>query len=109
MDVRDVAKSHVDALTNSAAANQRILLISGLISPQLVANIIREHFPSLKDRVPEGIPSQLLPPGVHPTGWDMRVSLDILTKGTETGNWTYIGLETSVIDAVSSMLEHHAI
>ncbi|KAF9887795.1 hypothetical protein FE257_009601 [Aspergillus nanangensis] len=105
VDVRDVARSHVDALTNSAAASQRILLISGIISPQLVANIIRETFPSLRNRVPEGNPSQILPPGVHPTGWDMRVSLDILAKGTNEGSWNYVDLKTSVVDTVNSMLE----
>lgn len=99
-----MARSHVDALTNPAASNQRILLISGLISPQLVANTIRENFPSLANTVPEGNPSQILPPGVHPTGWDMRVSLDILAQGTEDGKWNYIGLKTSVVDAVSSMM-----
>lgn len=109
MDVRDVAQSHVDALTNPAASNQRVLLISGLISPQLVANIIRENFPSLREKVPEGNPSQILPPGVHPTGWDMRVSLEILAKGTKSGKWDYIDLKTSVVDAVNSMLETHVI
>jgi hypothetical protein len=100
-----VAQSHVDALTNKFAGGQRILLISGEISPQLVVNIIRKNFPTLRDKVPEGNPSQLLPPGVHPTGWDMRLSLDILSKGTKEGSWKYIELETSVIDAVKSMIE----
>jgi nucleoside-diphosphate-sugar epimerase len=105
VDVRDVARSHVDALTNVYAGGQRILLISGLISPQLVVNIIRKNFPALRSRVPEGTPSQILPPGVHPTGWDMRLSLDILSKGTKEGNWEYIDLDTSVTDAVRSMIE----
>ena len=100
-----MARSHVDALTNTSAGGQRILLISGLISPQLVVNIIRKEFPTLRTRVPEGNPSQILPPGVHPTGWDMRVSLDILSKGTKEGKWEYIGLEASVTDAVRSMIE----
>ncbi|KAE8380917.1 NAD dependent epimerase/dehydratase [Aspergillus bertholletiae] len=104
VDVRDVARSHVDALTNPAAGGQRILLISGLISPQLVVNIIRRAFPELRDRVPEGNPSQILPPGVHPTGWDMRVSLDILSQGAKDQKWEYIDLETSVISAVRSMI-----
>ncbi|KAK1770069.1 NAD dependent epimerase dehydratase [Phialemonium atrogriseum] len=106
VDVRDVARSHVDALTNPAAVGQRILLIAGLISPQLVVNAIREHFPALRDRVPEGTPSQILPPGVHPTGWDARVSLGILAKGTDEGKWEYKDLETSVVDAVTSMIKH---
>lgn len=106
MDVRDVARSHVDALKNPAAANQRILLISGLISPQLVVNAIRKRFPALRERVPEGTPSQILPPGVHPTAWDTSASLDILAKGTEGGKWEYKDLETSVVDAVGSMIDH---
>lgn len=105
MDVRDVARSHVDTLTNTSAGGQRILLISGVISPQLVVNIIRKKFPALRARVPEGKPSQTLPPGVHPTGWDMRLSLDILSKGTKERSWEYIGLEDSVTDAVRTMIE----
>ena len=100
-----MARSHVDSLTNPAAANQRILLISGLISPQLVVNTIRENFPSLRERVPEGHPTQILPQGVHPTGWDMRISLDILAKGSNDGKWDYFDLKSSVVDAVDSMLE----
>ncbi len=100
-----MARSHVDALTNTNAGGQRILLISGLISPQLVVNIIRKNFPTLRGRVPEGNPSHILPPGVHPTGWDMRRSLDILSKGTKESTWVYVDLETSVTDAVKSMIE----
>ncbi|KAJ5665659.1 NAD dependent epimerase/dehydratase [Penicillium maclennaniae] len=109
VDVRDVARSHVDALENPSAANQRILLISGLITPQLVANSIRKNFPALADRVPEGNPSQILPPGVHPTGWDMRVSLRILADGTKEGKWEYIDLEKSVVDTVDSMIKKSVI
>ncbi|QKX62773.1 uncharacterized protein TRUGW13939_09938 [Talaromyces rugulosus] len=109
VDVRDVAQSHVDALTNPAAGSQRILLISGLITPQLVVNIIRRHFPALEDRVPEGNPSQILPDGIHPTGWDMRVSLDILSKGRKEGSWKYIELEQSVTDTVQSMIDRNVL
>ncbi|GFF25942.1 putative uncharacterized oxidoreductase C513.07 [Aspergillus lentulus] len=109
VDVRDVAQSHVDALTNPAAGGRRILLISGLITPQLVVNIIRQNFPSLRDRVPEGNSSQILPNGVHPTGWDMQVSLDILSKGREGGHWKYIPLEQSVTDAVQSMIDQNVL
>ncbi|PWY81748.1 NAD dependent epimerase/dehydratase [Aspergillus sclerotioniger CBS 115572] len=105
VDIRDVARSHVDALSNPAASNQRILLIAGLITPQMVANTIRENFPQLRDRVPKGNPDQTLPTGVRPTGWDMRVSLDILAKGTKEGRWDYINVKTSIVDAVKSMFE----
>lgn len=106
--MRDVARSHIDALTNPAAGGQRILLISGLITPQLVADTIREHFPSLKDRVPAGTPGRVLPEGLHPTGWDMRVSLDILSKG-KGSNWEYITLNESVVDAVQSMIDQNVL
>ncbi|KAE8138627.1 hypothetical protein BDV38DRAFT_281929 [Aspergillus pseudotamarii] len=42
VDVRDIATSHVDALTNAVPGDR---LIFGLITPQLVVNIIRKHFP----------------------------------------------------------------
>lgn len=74
-----------------------------------MVNIIRENFPQLKERVPEGNPSQILPPGVHPTGWDTRISLDILAKGTGENEWDYIDLKTSVVDTVKSMLESRVI
>ena len=107
VDVRDVAQSHVDALTNPAAGHRRILLISGLITPQLVVNIIRKNFPALRDRVTEGNPSKILPDGVHPTGWDMRESLNILSKGKKEGPWKYIELEQSVTDTVQSIIDHN--
>ncbi|PWY84407.1 NAD dependent epimerase/dehydratase [Aspergillus eucalypticola CBS 122712] len=107
VDVRDVARSHVDALTNPAAGGQRIVLVSGLITPQSVVNIIRKHFPQLREKVPAGTPDKVLPEGIHPTGWDTRVSLDILSKG-KGSQWQYIDLEESVRDAVHSMIQHEA-
>ncbi|QMW46780.1 hypothetical protein G4B11_010235 [Aspergillus flavus] len=109
VDVRDVARSHVDALTNPAAAGRRVYLISELTTPQLVLNIIRKHFPSLRERVPEGNSAQTLPDGVHPTGWDTRISQDILAKGAVDGQWGYISLEKSVIDTVQFMIDNNLI
>ena len=108
VDVRDVAMSHVDALTNPAAGGQRIVLVSGPITPQLVVNTIRKHFPQLRKKVPVGTPDKVLPEGIHPTGWDTRVSLDILSKG-KGSQWEYIGLEESVRDAVQSMIQHNVL
>jgi hypothetical protein len=102
VDVRNVALAHIINMTNPKAAGQRTLQVSGMISPQLVINIIRKHFPELKDRVMEGEPAQILPKGVHPTGWDTRKSTE--TLGAK--EWKYIGLEESVVDTVKSLLEH---
>jgi hypothetical protein len=100
VDVRDVALSHILSLTEPKASNQRILIVSGLITPQLVANIIRKNFPQLHDRTDAGRPEQILPEGVQPTGWDTSKSFEIFGKG-----WGYIDIETSVVDSVQSMLD----
>jgi hypothetical protein len=65
-----------------------------------VINIIRKHFPELKDRIIKGNPNQILPRGVHPTGWDTRQSFEIFGP-----TWKYRGLEESVVDTVKGLLE----
>ncbi|KAF7510316.1 hypothetical protein GJ744_006812 [Endocarpon pusillum] len=100
VDVRDVALAHIIALTSPQASGQRILLADELITPQLVANIIRRNFPELRDRVPEGDPNRILPDGVNPTGWDPTKSTQIL--GGE--DWKYTPLEVSIVDTVKDLL-----
>ncbi|KAI9680092.1 MAG: hypothetical protein M1817_005108 [Caeruleum heppii] len=101
VDVRDVAQAHILAMTVPSAANKRILLVSGLITPQLVANTIREHFPELKPRVSEGTPAQILPKGINPTNWDVSRSREIFGK-----DWKYRSLEESLVDTVHDILRH---
>jgi len=100
VDVRDVSRAHILSLSNPATSNQRVLLVSGLISPQLVINHIRKHFPELRDRVIEGNPAQILPDNVKPTGWNTQKSYDVFGK-----EWSYISLETSVVDTVENLLK----
>ncbi|KAI9851188.1 MAG: hypothetical protein M1838_004298 [Thelocarpon superellum] len=104
VDVREVAKGLVLAMTAPGASNKRILLVSGVITPQLVANTIRRHFPKLKDKVAEGNPAQIFPSGVHPTGWDVSRSHEVFGK-----DWTYRSLEESVVDTVEDILRHEDI
>ncbi|KAK2681888.1 hypothetical protein RAB80_003681 [Fusarium oxysporum f. sp. vasinfectum] len=105
VDVRDVARAHVDSLTNPAASGKRILMVAGLITPQLVANTVRKAFPQLQSKIPEGNPAQILPPNNEPTGWDTSASIKILSEGTSSGKWEFIGLENSLTDAVQGMLD----
>ena len=100
VDVRDVALAHIIALTSPLASGQRILLVSGLITPQLVANIIRQHFPELRERVLEGDPKRILPKGVDPTGWDTSRSTQILGGGS----WKYTPLEVSIVATIKDLL-----
>ena len=75
------------------------------MTPQLVVNAIRKRFPDLRDRVPEGTPSQIRPPGLFPAGCDDSATREILAQGSG-GKWEYIDLETSVVDTVQSLLDH---
>lgn len=99
VDVRDVARAHILAMTTRAAGSKRILLVGDLLTPQIVVNIIRKNFPALRDRVVEGRPGKLLPDGVDPTGWDVRRSYEVF--GPE---WGDIGVEKSVVDTVADLL-----
>ena len=97
--MRDVARAHILSLSNPATSNQRILLVSDLITPQLVINVIRKHFPGLKERIMEGKSNQILPDNVKPKGWNVQKSYDVFGK-----EWAYIDLETSVVDTVKDLL-----
>ncbi|KAF2821714.1 NAD(P)-binding protein [Ophiobolus disseminans] len=101
VDVRDVARAHILSMTTSAASNKRILLVSGLVTPQMVINIIRKNFPELHDRVIEGISEKLIPDGVEPTDWDVRRSYEVFGE-----TWKYIELEKTIVDTVRDVLNH---
>jgi len=92
--------AHILSLSEPKASGQRIILVAGLITPQLVVNLIRKHFPQLHERIEVGNPSQILPVGVQPTGWETSKSFEIFGKG-----WEYKGLEESLVDTVTSLLE----
>lgn len=100
VDVREVAEAHVLCLENPSASNQRVLLVSGLVTPQLVINIIRQNFPELRERIIEGDKDQTLPKGVQPTGWNTEKSFRVFGE-----TWKYRGLEGSIVDTVNSLLK----
>lgn len=99
MDVRDVSHAHIRAMNSPATSNQRIILSNGLITPQMVANIIRKNFPQLKDMVPEGDPSQIMPDNIDPTNYSSEKSRRLFGE-----DWTYTDVETSVVDTVKDIL-----
>lgn len=96
-----MARAHVNVLTNPTAAGNRIALISGELSPKLVIDAIRKHFPELVQRTPVGELDCVFPEGARRTKWDTSRSLKIL-GGAE---WKCIGLEQSVVDTVTCLLE----
>jgi nucleoside-diphosphate-sugar epimerase len=55
-DVRDVAGAHLKAYQKDEAANQRFLVTGGNYGYQMICDILRERFPEIRDKVPEGKP-----------------------------------------------------
>jgi hypothetical protein len=99
VDVRDVARAHILSLTNPLASNKRIILVSGLVTPQLVINAIHKSFPELRNRVIEGQAEKVLPDGVEPTGWDTKRSFEVFGE-----NLNYKGLDETVVDLVRQLV-----
>ncbi|KAI0975938.1 hypothetical protein F4678DRAFT_469708 [Xylaria arbuscula] len=52
VDVRDVALAHLRAMTVPKAGGNRFYVVGGHFSNKQIADIIREKFPSLADRLP---------------------------------------------------------
>ena len=104
VDVRDVARAHVIAMTQAAAGGKRVLQVSGLITPRLVCHIIGRRFPDLRGRLPAGWDdeSHILPDGLNPTAWNVSASNELLSAGGR--DWSYMGLEESVVDTVRSLI-----
>jgi nucleoside-diphosphate-sugar epimerase len=99
VDVRDVARAHILCLTNPLASNKRIILVSGLVTPQLVINAIQKNFPELRNRVIEGQADKILPDGVEPTGWDTKRSSEVFGE-----KLIYKGLEETIVDLVGQLV-----
>ena len=52
VDVRDLALAHVKAAELPEAANKRFFVTAGYFSNEEIADIVRDNFPELKDKVP---------------------------------------------------------
>lgn len=50
--MRDLALAHVKAAELPEAANKRFFVTAGYFSNEEIADIVRENFPELKDKVP---------------------------------------------------------
>lgn len=66
VDVRDLAAVYTSALTSPKASNETINIVNSdsLYSHQVLANVIRDILPEMKSKVPEGMPSALIPEGM---------------------------------------------
>lgn len=95
IDVRDVARAHVEAL-GEKFAGKRLLLANCPQTSQRILDIIRERFPQLRDTLPVGKPEKLpLTPSVILNSDETRKSL----------GFDYISLEKSVYDTIKQILD----
>jgi nucleoside-diphosphate-sugar epimerase len=94
VDVRDVALAHVKAMEVPAAGGQRFFAVAGYMSNAGIADIIKNNFPDLADKLPAD-PKSDIPEDVY--GFDNSKSKEVL--GIE-----YKSFEKSVVDTVKSLL-----
>ncbi|PYH99623.1 NAD(P)-binding protein [Aspergillus ellipticus CBS 707.79] len=95
VDVRDVALAHVRAIEVPEAGGQRFFIASGTYSNKHLADVVREAFPELKDKLPpKDIPTDM-PADIY--GFDNKKSIKVL--GIQ-----YRSLEQSVTDTAKSLL-----
>ena len=104
VDVRDVAKAHVEAALRPELVQQRLLLVAGSPHFEEVARYIREALPSeLKGNVPSKV-SERLGPAVMGPAPPLPVRYDASEAEKLFG--PFISVEVQVKEMVQSMLEN---
>jgi nucleoside-diphosphate-sugar epimerase len=98
IDVRDVAKAHVLAgLELPDAGGHRLFTTAGIASNRELADVVRQNFPELRDRLPDpSVKGGEMPPADTMYKFDNSETKRIL--GFE---WT--PFETSIVDTVRSL------
>lgn len=96
VDVRDLAKAHVNAIEIPAAAGKRFFITEGYFSTKEIGNIIRDNFPDLKDMLPSKDLPDDTPKDIYEI--DNSRSKDVLKL-------TYRSLKECIVDLVKSLQE----
>lgn len=95
VDVHEVALAHVRAIEVPEAGGQRFFLTAGLYSNKEIADIIRDSFPELADKLPSKDEPSDMPTDVY--GYDNTKSIQVL-------GIKYRSLKESVVETVKSLL-----
>ncbi|PYI05858.1 NAD(P)-binding protein [Aspergillus sclerotiicarbonarius CBS 121057] len=95
VDVRDVALAHVRTIEVPEAGGQRFFVTAGTYSNKDLADVVRESFPELEDKLPPKDASSDIPANVY--GYDNKKSIEVL--GIQ-----YRTLKQSVADTAKSLL-----
>ncbi|GMG09248.1 unnamed protein product [Aspergillus oryzae var. brunneus] len=96
VDVHDVALAHVRAIEVSEAGGQRFFLVSGSYANKDLADIIRDAYPQLEEKLPPKDSASDMPANVY--GYNNKKSIEVL--GIQ-----YRSLKESVVDTVKSLLQ----
>jgi nucleoside-diphosphate-sugar epimerase len=94
IDVRDLAEAHVKAIEVPEAAGQRFFTTAGYFSNKQIADVIREAYPQLADKLPSKDTPDDLPADIYKI--DNSKSIKVL-------GLTYRSLKESITDTVQSI------
>ncbi|ORY64123.1 putative NAD dependent epimerase/dehydratase [Pseudomassariella vexata] len=96
VDVRDVAKAHVEAMERTEAGGKRFFCTAGNFCNKEIVEIMKKKFPDLKDQ----LPGEDFKGGEYPEKGPPKCDNSRATKvlGIE-----WISLEKSVVDTVTSL------
>ncbi|KAL4888966.1 NAD(P)-binding protein [Aspergillus ambiguus] len=95
VDVHEVALAHVRAIEVPEAGGERFFLTAGLYSNKEIADIIRDSFPELADKLPPKDSPNDTPADIY--GYDNSKSIKVL-------GIKYRSLKESVVETVKSLL-----
>lgn len=95
VDVRDVATAHLKAYEVPEAGGERFAVTGGKFSYQQVCDILRESYPEIKDKVPEGEAGQKLPPSYTLSN----------EKATKVLGVHFRNLKECIVDTGKSLIE----
>ncbi|KAI3327838.1 NAD dependent epimerase/dehydratase [Xylariaceae sp. AK1471] len=101
VDVRDVAKAHVEAMERPEAGGNRFLVTAGLFRNRDIVPIVRKNFPQLADKLPD----DSVPGGDYPGGKIENIYKYDNSKATKELDIDWIPLEQSVTDTIKSLLQ----
>jgi nucleoside-diphosphate-sugar epimerase len=101
VDVRDVAKAHVEAMERPEAGGNRYFVTTGLFSNRDIVPIVRKNFPQLADKLPD----DSVQGGDYPGGKIENIYKYNNSKATKELGIDWIPIEQSVTDTIQSLLQ----
>ncbi|KAI0007539.1 NAD(P)-binding protein [Xylariaceae sp. FL0662B] len=96
VDVRDVARAHVEAMERPEAGGLRFLTTAGYYDNRQLVRVVRDHFPDLADK----LPAEDTPGGGRPAEGTYKYNN---SRATRVLGIDWIPFEKSIVDLVNSL------